>query len=110
MRAEMARRLLAAQHVSAGPGVIEYLASRPADGARAVAGLVTRVVQSIDPTHETLTVVMARLALEGESGRASAVLAAVSGVPDGIDPLLRSREKVVWDWPDIGDRLIEDFR
>jgi hypothetical protein len=38
------------------------------------------------------------------------MLAAVSGVPDGIDPLLRSREKVVWDWPDIADRLIEDFR
>jgi chromosomal replication initiation ATPase DnaA len=110
MRAEMARRLLAAQHVSAGPGVIEYLASRPADGARAVADLVTRVVQSIDPTRETLTVVMARFALEGESGRVSAVLAAVSGAPDSIDPLLRSREKVVWDWPDIGDRLIEDFR
>jgi len=110
MRAEMARRLLAAQHVWTGPGVIEYLASRPADGARAVADLVTRVVQSIDPTRETLTVVMARLALEGESGRVSAMLAAVSGVPDGIDPLLRSREKVVWDWPDIADRLIEDFR
>lgn len=110
MRAEMARRVLAAQHVSAGPGVIEYLASRPADGARAVADLVNRVVQSIDPTREALTVMMARLALEGESGRVSAVLAAVSGAPDGIDPLLRSREKVVWDWPDIADRLIEDFR
>lgn len=110
MRAELARRLLAAQHVSPGPGVIEYLASRPADGVRAVAGLVTRVVQSIDPTRETLTVMTARFALEGESGRVSAALAAVSGVPDGVDPLLRSREKVVWDWPDIGDRLIEDFR
>ena len=110
MRSEMARRLLAAEHVSADPGVLEYLASRPADGARAVAGLVNRVVQSIDPTRETLTVMMARLALEGEAGRVSAALAAASGVPDGIDPILRSREKVVWDWPDIGDRLIEDFR
>jgi hypothetical protein len=75
-----------------------------------VAGLVNRVVRSIDPTSQTLTVMMARLALEGESGRVSAALAAASGVPDGIDPILRSREKVVWDWPDIGDRLIEDFR
>jgi chromosomal replication initiation ATPase DnaA len=110
MRSEMARRLLAAEHVSVDPGVLEYLASRPADGARAVAGLVNRVIQSIDPTRETLTVMMARLALEGESGRVSAALAAASGVPDGIDPILRSSEKVVWDWPDIGDRLIEDFR
>jgi hypothetical protein len=90
--------------------VVDYLASRQADGPRAVAGLVQRVVQSIDPTRETLTVVMSRLALEGESGRVSAVLAAASSVPDGLDPLLRSREKVVWEWPDIGDRLIEDLR
>jgi hypothetical protein len=40
----------------------------------------------------------------------SAILAAASVVPDGLDPLLRSREKVVWDWPDVGDRLMEDLR
>ena len=110
MRTEMVTRLLAAQNVCTDPGVVDYLASRPADGARAVAGLVNRVVGSIDPTHETLTVLMARIALEGDAGRVSAVLAAASRVPDDVDPLLRSREKVVWEWPDIADRLIEDLR
>ena len=110
MRAEMVRRLLAAQNVCVDPGAVDYIASRPADGARAVAGLVNRVVAGLDPTHETLTALMARIALEGDAGRVSAVLAAASVVPDGLDPLLRSREKVVWDWPDVGDRLIEDFR
>jgi len=23
---------------------------------------------------------------------------------------IKSREKTVWDWPDVPDRLIEDFR
>lgn len=110
MRAEMVRRLLAAQNVCVDPGAVDYIASRPADGARAVAGLVNRVVAGLDPTHETLTALMARIALEGDAGRVSAVLAAASVVPDGLDPLLRSREKVVWDWPDVGERLIEDFR
>jgi chromosomal replication initiation ATPase DnaA len=110
MRTEMARRMLAAQNVGSEPGVVEYIGSRPVEGARAVAGLVNRVVASIDPTHETLTVIQARLAVEGETGRVSAVLAAASVVPDGLDAALRSREKVVWEWPDVGDRLIEDLR
>jgi chromosomal replication initiator protein len=110
MRTEMARRMLAAQNVCADPGVVEYIGSRPVEGARAVAGLVNRVVASIDPTHETLSVMQARLAVEGETGRVSAVLAAASIVPEGLDTPLRSREKVVWEWPDVGDRLIEDLR
>ena len=110
MRTEMARRMLAAQNVCADPGVVEYIGSRPVEGARAVAGLVNRVVASIDPTHETLTVLQARLAVEGETGRVSAVLAAASIVPEGLDAALASREKVVWEWPDVGDRLIEDLR
>ena len=110
MRTEMARRMLAAQNVCADPGVVEYLGSRPVEGARAVAGLVNRVVASIDPTHETLTVMQARLAVEGETGRVSAVLAAAGFVSEGLDAALRSREKVVWEWPDVGDRLIEDLR
>jgi hypothetical protein len=110
MRAEMVTRLLAAQNVCTDPGVVDYLASRPAEGARAVAGIVNRVVATIDPTHETLTVLRARIALEGDAGRVSAVLAAASIVPEDLDPVLRSREKVVWDWPDVADRLIEDLR
>jgi chromosomal replication initiator protein len=108
MRAEMVRRLLAAQDVSTDPGVVDYIASRPADGARAVAGLVSRVIASIDPTHETLTAITARIALEGDAGRVSAMLAAATVVPDDLDPMLRSREKVVWEWPEVADRLIED--
>jgi hypothetical protein len=34
--------------------------------------------------------------------RTSGVLAPASGV--------RSREKIVWDWPDVGDRIVEEWR
>jgi chromosomal replication initiator protein len=110
MRAEMVIRLLVAAGVTTGPGVVDYLAALPAEGARAVAGHVHRAVASIDPTHETLTVVAARKALEGDLSRVSAVLAAASAAASDRDPLLHSREKVVWEWPDVADRLIEDLR
>jgi hypothetical protein len=31
-------------------------------------------------------------------------------VPAGLDAALGSREKVVWDWPNVGDRLVEELR
>ena len=110
MRAEMVIRLVVAAGVTTGPGVVDYLAALPAEGARAVAGHVHRVVAGIDPTHETLTVVAARKAIEGDLSRVSAVLAAASAAASDRDPLLFSREKVVWEWPDVADRLIEDLR
>jgi hypothetical protein len=56
-------------------------------------------------------VVLAREVLEGSqpkpprrpaSTRSSGVVAAAGGS--------KSREKMVWDWPDVGDRIVEEWR
>ncbi len=110
MRAVFVRRLLDAQEVQADDDVVEYLAARPADSARAVQGLVNRAFSAMDPNDQRLTVANARTAIEGRAARASQAQAISAVIPAGLDPALSSREKLLWDWPDIGDRLVEDLR
>jgi chromosomal replication initiator protein len=112
MRAEFVRRLLAAQSVAADDDVVEYLASRPADSARAVQGLVNRVYAVLDPNDQRLTIAVAKQAIEGRTARVSQAQAISAMIPAsaGLDPALSSREKLIWDWPEIGDRLVEDLR
>jgi len=110
MRTEMVRRLLGARNVAADDDAVDYLASRPADSARAVQGLVNRALARMDPSSETLTLQAARVAVEGRSQRPSQAQAISAVVPAGLDPVMSSREKVVWDWPAAGDRLVEELR
>jgi chromosomal replication initiator protein len=88
-----------------------YLAARPVETVRALLGLVQRVLAASEQEQERPSTGLARQVLEGSpagparrttGGRTSGLLS-----PTGS---LRSREKMVWDWPDIADRLIEDPR
>jgi len=102
-------RLLAARYGTADAELVSYLAGRPAESVRAVQSLVQRVESAADARHTEPTVALAREVLEGAAPRPSRPSPAVrtSGVTgSGV----RSREKGVWDWPDIGDRLIEEWR
>ncbi len=110
MRMDMVRRLLAVRGVAAEEDAIDYLASRPADSARAVQGLVNRALARMDPSSEALTVMTARNAVEGRAARPSQAQAYSSPMPAGLDAVMSSREKVVWDWPDAAERLIEEWR
>ncbi len=110
MREEMVRRLLAARRVSADEDVVQYIAARPADSARAVQGLVNRALARMDPATEALNLQTARLAVEGRAPRPSQQQAISAAVPSGLDATMGSREKVVWDWPNAGERLIEELR
>jgi chromosomal replication initiator protein len=110
MRATMVRRLLAARGASADDDVVEYLAARPADSARAVQGLVNRALARMDLSSDVLGLETARLAVEGRAPRPSQRQAISAVVPAGLDPTVGSREKMVWDWPHVGDRLIEELR
>lgn len=110
MREKMVRRLLESQAVAAEDDVVQYLAARPADSARAVQGLVNRALSAMDSGDSALTAQTARTAIEGRAARPSQAQAISSPIPSGLDPTLSSREKIVWDWPDAGVRLIEELR
>ncbi len=110
MREVMVRRMLTTQQIGHDDDVVQYLAARPADSARAVQGIVNRAVSAMDQGDDALSLVAARRAVEGRVMRPSQAQAVSSLIPSGLDPMLQSREKLVWDWPDIGDRLAEEGR
>jgi hypothetical protein len=96
--------------------LVAYLASRPADSVRAVQGLVQRVLEAAESKNARATAVLAREVLEGSAARATAPRPRRPAVPRSsglIAPTAggaRSREKMVWDWPEIGDRVVEEWR
>ena len=112
VRLAVATRELIDRVGAADDELAQYLAGRPADSARAVLGLVQRVLQAAEAQQVAPSAGLARDLLEGpterparKSGgrRSSGIVVSASG---GV----KSVEKMVWDWPDAADRLIEDLR
>ncbi|MGH7591504.1 MAG: DnaA ATPase domain-containing protein, partial [Gemmatimonadales bacterium] len=112
LRLVVARRELTERVGAADEELAQYLAGRPADSARAVLGVVQRVLQAAEAQQVSPSAGLARELLEGaterparKSGgrRSSGIVVSASG---GI----KSGEKMVWSWPDTADRLIEDLR
>jgi chromosomal replication initiator protein len=110
IRHQVVRRLLEAKLDGHPADLADYLGSRPADSVRAVHGLLQRVLNAAESQGVAPTVALAREVLEAPAPRpvkragtrSSGVVAPASGA--------RSREKVVWDWPDVGDRIVEEWR
>ncbi len=104
-------RLLAQQGANPEPALIDYLADRPTDSVRSLVGLLQRVVGAAAAQDGPLSAGLAREVLEGQAPRdtrrggfraSGLVVSSLGGI--------KSREKVVWDWVDVADRVIEDFR
>jgi chromosomal replication initiator protein DnaA len=110
IRQRVAERLLAELGGAPDPEIAPYLASRPAESVRTLQGLVQRVVSAAEAEQVPLTAALARTVLEGAPARPPRrpAPARASGIiaPGGV----RSREKMVWEWSDIGDRLVEEWR
>jgi chromosomal replication initiator protein len=91
-----------------------YLASRPAESVRAAQGLVQRVLATAEERQTTPTAALAREVLEGltpvpdASPKRGPVRS--SGIVAPSANGARSREKMIWEWPEVGDRIIEDWR
>ncbi|HEU4682377.1 MAG TPA: DnaA/Hda family protein [Gemmatimonadales bacterium] len=111
MRHHVLERLLRTKLGTPDAELVDYLGSRPADSVRAVHGLLQRVLNAAEAQGAPPTAALARAVLEAPAPkparrpvatRSSGVVAPASGA--------RSREKIVWDWPDVGDRIVEEWR
>jgi chromosomal replication initiator protein len=111
IRQRVVERLLQAKVGMVDVELAAYLGSRPAESVRGVHGLLQRVLNAAESQGVQPTAALAREVLEGSTPkparrptmtRTSGVVAPAGGV--------RSREKMIWDWPDVGDRIVEEWR
>ncbi|MDZ4863670.1 MAG: DnaA/Hda family protein [Gemmatimonadota bacterium] len=111
VREAIVSRLLRARSGDANAELASYLASRPVENVRALQGLVQRVLAAEDAGEGPLSPGLARQVLEGSPAAPTrrSMGTRTSGLLSPVGSL-RSREKMVWDWPGIADRLIEEFR
>jgi chromosomal replication initiator protein len=112
LRRSALERVLAQQNVPVEPPLLDYLADRPADSVRSLTGLVQRVVTAAAEQDQPVTAGLAREVLEGQppaAARRSGGLR-TSGIVVSTAGGVRSREKMVWDWPAADDRVMEETR
>ncbi|HEY6808520.1 MAG TPA: DnaA/Hda family protein, partial [Gemmatimonadales bacterium] len=105
-------RLLGQHQLGADAALLDYLADRPADSVRALGAVVQRILDAAETQGQAVTAGLARQVLEGQvpAERRRTAGFRTSGIVVSNAGGVRSREKMVWDWPDVTDRLIEDLR
>src|SRR6266487_2311869 len=112
LRRGVLERLLTNQRVRVEPALLDYLVDRPADSVRSLTGMVQRVVEAAAAQDAPVTAGLARDVLEGAPppGTRRTTGLRTSGIVVSSAGGVRSREKMVWDWPASADRVIEDLR
>ncbi len=110
LRRGMLERLLTQQDVPIEPALLDYLADRPIDSVRNLTGIVQRIVEAAAAQDAPVTAGLAREVLEGAPPPRRTAGLRTSGIVVSSAGGVRSREKMVWDWPSAADRVIEDLR
>jgi chromosomal replication initiator protein len=115
VREAVVARELTARAGGVDPELSAYLASRPAESVRVVVAQLQRVLNAAEARSQPPTAALAREVLDGLAAPAAPApkkpgAVRSSGIVAPTAGGARSREKTVWDWPEVGDRLIEEWR
>jgi chromosomal replication initiator protein len=120
VREAVARRELGSKGAEPDAALVEFFAARPAESVRVVLAQVHRVLNAAEARQSPPGVALAREVLDGIVPAAAPEPPAaqprrpgahrLSGIVAPTAGGARSREKMVWDWPDVTDRVIEDWR
>ena len=89
------------------PALLQYLAERPVSSVRELIGVVHRLQAACVNKGEPLTLASARQELEPAG---AAVIAPPAMVRQAADVFFLDDEKIVWEWPDVAGRLVEELR
>lgn len=111
LRERLVRRWLAESGHPPETALASYLADRSARSVRELSGLITRLAAAADLLAVPLDLPLARRELDGVTSMIAATPRAGVPLADGAhDAFFLDAEKVRWDWPDLGDRLAEEYR
>ncbi|MEO7084281.1 MAG: DnaA/Hda family protein [Gemmatimonadaceae bacterium] len=106
LRERLFTRFLKDLGVDATGEMVSYLGLRPVASVREIIGTANRIVASAEVKRVPVSLRFMRAELEpddADSQRASMM-------PSTADAAFLDREKIVWQWPDVSARLIEEFR
>ena len=87
--------------------LLGYLAERPVTSVRELIGVVHRMQAVVESSGQPLTLAAARQELEPASAASTAPPATVR---QAADVFFLDDEKIVWEWPDVVGRLVEELR
>jgi len=111
LRRSIVRQKLEAKYHDVFDSVVDYIADQPVDSVRAVVNLVQRVFRAAQAEDREPDLAFVTALLEGAAPapHRTAQRVRTSGILISPVGSVRSREKVVWDWPDQSDRVIEEY-
>jgi chromosomal replication initiator protein DnaA len=107
LREKLYARMLAASGQHADRVLVDFLSARAVANVAELAATVDRLVKAAGVVGVPLNASFARKELEG-GGFAPAPARVIDGRE--ADSFFLDEEKVVWDWPDVSGRAIEDLR
>ena len=107
LREKLYQRYLADAQAATSPELVGFLADRPAASVRELIGTVHRLAAAADATGRSLTLDLARRELEPAG---AAAVTPPPRVRQAADTFFLDDEKILWEWPDVGGRLVEELR
>jgi chromosomal replication initiation ATPase DnaA len=109
LREKLVARFLAALGRPSTPDVLDVVCDPPVQSVRDLIGIVNRLAAAADARGCAIDAALAREEL-GFGAASSATLAPAAAAVAARDRTFLDRERVVWDWPDVAARLIEEMR
>lgn len=109
LRERLVRRWLLEAGQEPSHGLVAFLADREASGVRELLGLMTRLHAAADLVGRPLTLELAQREL-GVAHHDVTIFPSRTREAGTLDEFFRDREKVIWEWPDLAGRVIEEYR
>ena len=108
LREKLYGRFLADAQVETSPELHVFLAARPAASVRELIGTVHRLSAAAAAVDAPVSLAIARQELNASVVATSA--APPAAVRQAADVFFLDDEKIVWEWPDVAGRLVEELR